>query len=497
MVLWAPKLPDLWANLTTAHKSMKPLFVGRESEVAQFRNLFKKKTASLIVCQGRRRIGKSTLIRHCAREADHFLLFEGLAPREGIDRSAQLATFARSIQAQTKAPEVVLATWPQAFQLLASVLHPAGRIVLLFDEISWMAAGDPDFAGHLKSAWDNLFSQHPRLIMVLCGSVSSWIQANILNNTGFVGRCTWQLYLPPLSLPACNEFWRGKSVSSAEKLKVLAVTGGVPRYLQELDPAQTAEQNIERLCFNPGGILFNEFEQIFHDIFSRRAETYRQIVSTLVDGGKSVTDISAALSRDKGGTLSAALNDLESAGFLGKDVVFEPETGKSRPRMVRYRIVDNYLRFYLKYVEPAREQIKRGIYQRVPLESLQAWETIAGLQFESLILSNLGLLLDKVGLHNVPVLNAGPYFQAKTARRPGCQIDLLLRTKGSVYIYEIKFRKRVDFSVIDDVKKKVARLDISPSLSVRKGLIFQGALDPEIEKTDYFDQTIPFETLLA
>jgi uncharacterized protein len=476
---------------------MTPLFVGRDSEVAQFKQLLKKSAASMIVCQGRRRIGKSTFFRHCARHADHFLLFEGLPPREKIGRQDQLAAFAESICAQTKAPKVALETWPQAFQLLNSVLPASGSIVILLDEVSWLAVGDPDFPGHIKSAWDNLFSQHARLIFVLCGSVSSWIQTNILNNTGFVGRSSWNLQLSPLSLPACNKFWRGKSVSAAEKLKVLAVTGGVPRYLEEIDPTQTAEQNIERLCFNPGGLLFNEFDQIFHDIFSKRADTYRRIVATLIDRAMSVTEISQALGQDKGGTLNSALADLESAGFVGKDMAFDPGTAKTRPRKIRYRILDNYLRFYLKYVAPEREQIKKGLYQSAPLESLRAWDTLMGLQFENLILSNRGLLLEKTGLNTVPIINAGPYFQAKTTHLPGCQIDLLLRTKGALYVFEIKFRAKIGFTVIADVKQKVARLGADPSLSVRTGLIYQGKLDPKIEPADYFDQIVPFETLLS
>jgi hypothetical protein len=472
------------------------LFIGRERESEEFRQILSKKTASLIVCQGRRRIGKSTFFRHSAAEADHFLVFEGLPPRDKIGREEQLAAFAERLAEQTKAPKVTLESWPQAFQLLTSVLPSSGSVVLLLDEISWMAMGDPDFPGYVKAAWDNKFSQRSRLILVLCGSVSSWIQANILNSTGFAGRCSWQLHLPPLALPACNMFWKGKAVAAAEKLKVLSVTGGVPRYLEEVDPSQTAEQNIERLCFRPGGLLFNEFGQIFHDIFSRRAETYRLIVATLIDGARSVSEISNALKQERGGSLSAAIEDLELAGFLRKEVSFNPATGKNLPRTIRYRIADNYLRFYLKYVEPVAEQIVKGLYRRTPLESLHAWDTIIGLQFENLVLENLVALLDKIGLTHVPVLNAGPYFQAKTQRSSGCQIDLLLRTKQSAYIFEVKFRPGIELSVIADVRKKIERLKVDRSLSVRSGLIYQGELDQEIAKTDFFDYLVPFERLL-
>lgn len=475
---------------------MATLFVGRDSEEAEFKRLLTKPTATLIVCQGRRRIGKSTFFQHCAQNAGHFLKFEGLPPRDKIDKKAQLDAFATALNLQTKAPKVGLESWPQAFELLDSVLPATGTIVVLFDEISWMSIGDPDFPGHVKAAWDNRFSHHPKLILVLCGSVSSWIQENILNNTGFAGRPSWHLKLLPLALPACNKFWRGKAVSTAEKLKVLAVTGGVPRYLEEFDPDQTAEQNIERLCFCSSGLLFNEFDLIFHDIFSRRAATCRDIMATLTDGAKTVTEVSEALGKDKGGSLSAVLEDLESAGFLHKDASFSPDTAMTMPRKVRFRILDNYIRFYLKVIEPVAEQIKKGIYQMSPLETLQAWDTIMGLQFENLILNNQTLLIERIGLGNVPVLNAGPYFQSSTTKLPGCQIDLLLRTKSAVYVFEIKFRKSIGDSVIDDVREKVKRLNVDPSLSVRTGLIYQGDLDPKIAKTDYFDHLVPFGDLL-
>jgi len=475
---------------------MPKLFIGRELEVAEFKRLSAKKTASLIVCQGRRRIGKSTFFRHCAQDADFFLAFEGLPPRDKIDKKAQLEAFAVALALQTKAPKVSLDSWPQAFELLNSLLPATGTIVILFDEISWMAIGDPDFPGHVKAAWDSRFSQHSKLILVLCGSVSSWIQENVLNNTGFAGRPTWHLKLPPLALPACNQFWRGKAVSAAEKLKVLAVTGGVPRYLEELDPAQTAEQNLERLCFTASGLLFNEFNLIFHDIFTRRADTCRDIMATLTDGARTMAEISQALGRDKGGSLSAVLEDLESAGFLHKDASFSPDTAKTMPRKVRYRILDNYIRFYLKFIEPAAEQIKKGIYQMAPLETLQAWDTIMGLQFENLILTNQSLLIERIGLGNVPVLNAGPYFQSATAKNPGCQVDLMLRTKSSVYVFEIKFRKSIGAAVMDDVREKVRRLNVDPALSVRTGLVYQGELDPKVAEADYFDHLVKFEDLL-
>jgi len=473
------------------------LFVGRETERTEFQQLFRKKTASLVVCEGRRRIGKSTFVRECARDADHFLSFEGLPPRPNIGRKEQLDIFAQRLADQTKAPKVALESWPQAFQLLASLLPATGWTVLLLDEISWMAMGEPDFAGHLKVAWDNLFSRRARLVLVLCGSVTSWIQDNILNQTGFVGRCSWQFRLPPLSLPSCNLFWRGKEISAPEKLKVLSVTGGVPRYLEEVDLAQSAEQNIKRLCFHPGGLLFREFDQIFHDIFSRRADAYRKVATALAEGPKTVSEISTALGQERGGTLGAVAEDLVAAGFVSRDASFDPVTGRTYPYGVRYRLSDNYLRFYLRCVAPVRAAVEKGLFKQTSLDSLPGWDSLMGLQFENLVLGNLATVFGKIGLANVPILNAGPYCRRPTQPQKGCQIDLLIRTRQSLYVLEVKFRRQIDKAILSEVRQKVERLKVPRSLSVRTGLIFQGELHPEIEPSDYFDFLIPFENLLA
>ncbi len=473
------------------------LFVGREIERAEFRQLFRKKTASLAVCEGRRRIGKSTFVRECAKDADHFLSFEGLAPRPNIGRREQLDVFAQRLADQTKAPNVALENWPQAFQLLASLLPKNGRTVLLLDEISWMAMGEPDFAGHLKVAWDNLFSAHDRLVLVLCGSVTSWIQENILHQTGFVGRCSWQFRLAPLALPFCNLFWRGKEISASEKLKVLSVTGGVPRYLEEIDPAQSAEQNIKRLCFHPGGLLFREFDQIFHDIFSRRAGAYRKVATALAEGPQTVSEISAVLDRERGGTLSAVAEDLVAAGFVSRDASFDPVTGKAFPYGFRYRLSDNYLRFYLRCVEPVRAAVENGLFKWTSLDSLSGWDSLMGLQLENLVLGNLATIFDKIGLANVPVLNAGPYCRRSAHTQKGCQVDLLIRTRQSLYVVEVKFRRQIDKGILSEVRQKVERLKVPRSLSVRTGLVFQGELHSEIQPSDYFDFLLPFENLLV
>jgi uncharacterized protein len=481
--------------------SMAPnshIYIGREHEHAEFRQLLKKKTASLVTCQGRRRIGKSTFIRKCSEEMEHLICIDGLAPRKGIGKAEQLESFALKLSQQSKLPSLKIESWPQAFQLLASVIPQSGRTLILLDEISWMASGDADFAGHLKSAWDQEFSRHDGLVLFLCGSVSSWIEENILNSTGFVGRCSWQFKLDALPLWCCNAFWPTgrRQADPAEKLKILSITGGVPRYLEEIDPQQAAEQNIQRLCFNRSGLLFNEFEQIFHDIFGAKATTHRTILELLVSGPKSVSQISSELGKKRGGSLSLRLRELEQARFINCDMSFNPSTGTNLSKTIRYRLSDNYIRFYLKYIAPNRSQIEKKLYRHVPLESMQAWNSLVGLQFENLVLNNIDGLLVQMGMQNTPLLNAGPYYQTQTKAHKSCQIDLMLRSKEALYVFEVKFRKKIDRTVVEDLNEKVARLKLPNSISVRSGIIYQGELDTSLKNTDQIDFTIPFEKLL-
>lgn len=474
------------------------MFVGRKEQLNDLEALLRKKTPSLVTCRGRRRIGKSTLIREFAKKADRLLIIEGLPPRLGLTNHDQLQAFGRQLAQQTDIPAVRLDNWPQAFQLLASAIRDEWTIILL-DEISWLGGFDPDFPGHLKTAWDRLFTRHPKLVLVLCGSVSAWITENILHNTGFVGRDSWDILLEELPLCDCSRFWgkAGARISDMEKLNMLSVTGGVPKYLEELDPGLSADENIRRLCFQREGILFREFDQIFSDVFGKRAEAHRVIVESLTHGSRTVSEISASLGKERSGHMSNALQDLVLGGFLVRDGAFDPKTGRAI-RMEKYRLRDNYARFYLRYIAPRRDSIEKGILRGLSLDQLPEWDTVLGLQFENMVLNNIPALAQLLRLGRTPLLAASPYSQRATTRKKGCQIDLLMRTKQALYIVEIKHGKSVtDISVIDEVREKILRLPIDRTLSVRTALVYAGDVSARLETEGYFDFLIPFSQLLS
>ncbi len=472
---------------------MKSRFVGRDSEIKELSGFLRAKKSSLIVCRGRRRIGKSTLIQHFGDKVNHFIEIQGLPPRENITLKAQLESFSQQFSKQTDFPAFKLENWQQAFSLLNKAIQNTNTVVFL-DEISWMAQGDKDFAGKLKIAWDTELKHHNRLILVLCGSVSSWLEENILNNTGFAGRVSLDLKLEELDLATCVQFW-GKnhsSISTMEKLKLLSVTGGVPRYLEEIRPDLSAEQNIFQMCFKREGFLFSEFEHIFASIFSRRAVVYKKILSSLVRGTKTIDEICQHIGIEKSGTMTRYLSDLSEAGFIQKDVSFN--FMKYKPsKFSKYRLKDNYTRFYLRYIQERKSLIESSLLEDANLESFIEWNIISGLQFENLVLNNLKKLVEILAINPGSIQFASPYFQLKTKTQESCQIDLLVITKHSIYLCEMKFRKKVSKQVIPEVIEKSGKLRIPKHLSVRPVLIYSGDIDQVIETEDYFFRTIHME----
>lgn len=477
---------------------MKNVFVGRKKELEHLNALLKRKTASLVVIKGRRRIGKSRLIAEFARESKNFFCFTGIAPTKGVTAIQQKEEFARQVKSQFGLPAIKTEDWGDLFTTLASLVKDK-ETTILFDEISWMAHKDPTFLGKLKIAWDTLFSQNPKLILILCGSVSSWIEKNIISSTGFLGRVTLQMNLPELSLKESIELLNkiGFHGSIMENLMILAITGGIPRYIELIQPNKSAENNIKRLCFEPDGILVNEFNHIFNDLFGKAANIYEKIILSLVKGPLEYKEVSEAINYSTGGPLSEYLDNLIMCGFISRDFSWSIQAG-TESKLSKYRLADNYLRFYLKYIKPNLNKIKNNQFKDVALSSFPGWESIMGFQFESIILNNRKLIWEKLGLSPEEIVSDNPYFQRRTKNHKGCQIDYLIQTKyNTLFACEVKFlRKEVSVSIVEVMKNKLQNMVLPKRFSCFPVLIEVNGVSPELEETEYFANIIDFNDVI-
>ena len=474
------------------------MFVGRQEDLAMLSGLWEKRVASLVTCRGRRRVGKSTLIEEFAkRTAEHFIIIEGLAPRKGMSDRLQRRNFCERLAEQTGCAAEDASSWPLAFSMLDAALPRKNRLVVLLDEISWMGGYDKDFPAYLKAAWDKKLKNHPNLVLVLCGSVSAWIADNILNSTGFVGRNSLDLEVRELPLHEAIQVIgpAAARMSSTEKLDILSVVGGVPRYLEEVRPSLTVDENIRRMCFLKQGLLFREFDETFNNVFGVRAGKRKAVLEALAHGPMMATEIAERMGGDVNGHLTRTLKELEYAGFVAREANLNVATGKPA-RLERYRICDNYTRFYLHFIGPNRTAIDNGLFKYSSMEQMKGWDVQLGYQFENLVVNHVCDLFRHLGIERSLVLSAAPYLQRGTKRGEGCQIDLLIQTRRTVYVVEIKRRREIGAEIMDEVAEKVKRLKVADGVSVRTALVYDGRLSPRIEAEHAFDVLVPASRLL-
>ncbi len=468
-------------------------FLGRKKELELLHQIRERRPSQLIVMRGRRRIGKSRLAEEFGKSFPSSYFFTGVAPQPGVTAHNQREEFAKQLEALFNIPAPKADSWSDLFRVLARLIEGKNAL-LVFDEITWMGGKDPLFLGVLKNAWDLEFKKNSDLFFILSGSISSWIERNILKSTGFLGRISHDLVLRPLSLACCNLFWGkyGDRISAWEKFQVLAVTGGVPRYLEEVRPELSAQENISKLCFCDGGLLVKEFDNIFSDLFAKKSVIYKKIMRFLVDGSKSLEEICLFLKRKKSGVISNYLDDLVTAGFLSRDYTWLLKT-QTESKLSRYRISDNYSRFYLKHTEPKKMPIISGAKISFP-----SWDGIMGLQFENLVLNYRPAIWGLLGINPNEIIYENPYFQRETKNKNSCQIDYLIQLQHqAIYIVEIKFsKKEIEKSVIDEVSKKIRKIDLPKYYSVRPVLIHVNGVKESVQKSSFFSHIIDFGSLL-
>ena len=299
-----------------------------------------------------------------------------------------------------------------------------------------------------------------------------------------------------LPLSVCKAFWGGAAANTsvAEMLDVLSVTGGVPKYLEEINPSLSSSENIRQMCFTREGMLFRDFNQIFNQIFGKKALARKAVLRTIAYGAKSAVEIAEALGVERNGHLVDYLTELELAGFVSKDSEINPSTGRPG-RAVRYRLKDNYTRFYLHHVEPNEREIEAGLFKYDSLSALKGWDAVKGLQFENLVVSNFRVLLPILGIDGASLLSAAPYRRARVGAVGGVQVDMLLQTKTTAYVVEIKRRESIGIGITAEIGDKVRKVGFRPGTSVRTVLVYDGALAPAVRTDHMLDFVIPAERL--
>jgi predicted AAA+ superfamily ATPase len=478
-------------------------FVGRQEELSILQGLTGNPLAVATIT-GRRRVGKSRLVTEYAqRENKKLIKIEGRdSPHAG--NPMQLAAFAADLSRDTGITGFSFNNWNAAFNALGALARDKHWIILL-DEITWLAKHSEECLAELKVFIDRYINGSGNgggSQLIICGSVSQWIEQQINESDLFVGRISKKIHLAPLPLPDCAKFWRDREVSSREVLTALCVVGGVPRYLEEINVLESAEWNIQNQCFHPSGYMVHELPNLIKSSFINAArehslERYMAILAALSGHGKTLAEISAAIGVENNESLKNNLSALALSGIVSENPAWNLRNQTLNKRNLHYRIEDPYTRFYIKYIRPNINEIEKGLYRNVTLKQLPNWKAIRGFQFESLVNQcMIPTIVRKLRLAGVPILRSGPYFQKGTARRGAVQIDYLLQTDDVLYVCETKFRKRIEPSVIDEVREKIERLDTTPNMTIRRVLLYSGERANALANSIYFDHQICIDDLL-
>ncbi|NDC41250.1 MAG: ATP-binding protein [Chitinophagia bacterium] len=411
--------------------------IGREEPIAVLERALQTPVAELIAVYGRRRIGKTFLVRKVF--ARH-LLFECSGVHEAR-LSVQLKnfSFALSKALKTGLPLQVPPTWMDAFQMLEQLLTPQlgskQPTVLFFDEFPWLQTPKSGFLAAFEHFWNSWASRQPQLKVVICGSAASWMIQNVLKNKGGLhNRVTVRLRLEPFNLYETEAYLRNRSVKldRYQILQLYMAMGGVPHYLATVRPGESAAQAIDRECFSPQGLLHSEFTNLFVSLF-HDATQHLQVANALAEKttGITRTEIIARCGMKSGGTATEILNELEESGFIKAYVPF----AKQRKDAL-YRLNDEYSLFYNRFIAKSRAT---GTGTWLRLAERPAWRAWSGYAFEAICLKHVGQLKKALGIAGVFTTETAWRHQPAPGEQ-GAQIDLLLdRTDHCINLCEMKY----------------------------------------------------------
>ena len=282
---------------------------------------------------------------------------------------------------------------------------------------------------------------------------------------------------------------------------MLSVVGGVPKYLEEIDLRTTPENALSQLLFSKDGLLFEEFDNIFADVFGENNKWCKEILLSIKNEAKEPSLIAKELNLPLNGNFTKLIHKLEQSAFITRDFNWSISTGKdltnSNSRGNKVRISDNYTKFYLKFILPRKSRLKK-----IPIKANQGlelfnWSQIFGLQFENLVLNNIREVLPLLRIEENQIIQIGPYFQTKTKDKEAVQIDCLIQCKYNVlHLIECKTSSNVGIEIIKEIKEKNRRLKIPKGFSIRNHLIYLGKLSDELIAGEFFDRMIGFDELV-
>ena len=417
--------------------------IGRTAEQSTLLKALASDEAELIAVFGRRRVGKTYLIREYFHK--HMLFdFSGVhnetLPGQLTNFRNTLA-YAMKLNIQLEVPK----SWTEAFFQLRNIIEPLitkNKGVVFLDEFPWLNSPRSGFLQAFEFFWNSWASRQKNLIVVICGSAASWMIQNVVRNKkGLHNRITRKIRLLPFTLSETRAYLRHRNINLNEYqiMQLYMAMGGIPQYLKGIDPGKSATQNIDQMCFTKEGILQTEFTDLYRSLFDE-ADKHILIVRALASkpGGLTRKQIIEVLGKSTGGSVTNLLDELTESGFIASYLPF-----KKNVRDTVYKLADEYSRFYLKFMEGNRAS---GGGTWLKMSATPAWRSWSGLAFESVCLKHIYEIKVALGINGIQS-EPSAWRHVPGMGKSGAQVDLLIdRADFCINICEMKF-STTEFSI--------------------------------------------------
>lgn len=438
------------------------MIIGREKEQRELLGLLEKEESQFCAVYGRRRVGKTYLIRETF---NYQFCFQHTGVAKGTLRQ-QLTAFRNSLVASGKANCSIPQNWIEAFELLKQLINdaPAGKKVLFIDELPWMDTPKGNLIGALENFWNGWATarREKDIVLIVCGSATSWISNKLLKDKGGLrGRLTNRIKLVPFTLHECELFAKGANLALGRKdvLELYMILGGIPYYWSFLKKGLSVAQNIDQLFFTETAQLRDEFEALYSILF-RRPENYLKVIESLSNGKKSGMTREDLLRESKlsdGGTFSTILEELEECGFIRRFA--SADTAETN---ALYQLIDNYTLFHYLCIKKNAYSDEHYWSNTFTSTSHNTWK---GHAFERVCLQHVPQIKAALGISGIQT-NVCSWNARGTDKLRGAQIDLVMqRADGFTDICEMKHSAST-FTIDKDYAKDLQnKLDAYQELS--------------------------------
>lgn len=437
----------------------------RKNEQNELEDIFSSKKAEFVLVYGRRRVGKTFLIKQFFQNKKQSLFFYVTGVRDGLLQE-QLGEFTKAIGEvfYGGATLAVPDSWMKVFEELHKAIlnqKSTQKIVLFMDEFPWMATKKSRLIQALEYYWNRHWNDNPKIKLIICGSSAAWIIKKILYQKGGLhNRTTRQIIVKPFNLTETRVFLSkcGLNLENKQILQVYLALGGVPFYLEQLKTNKSMASNINNLCFKESGILFNELTKLFQSLFENH-ENYLALIKII---GKFRYGISRSQIEEvsknlfQGGRLTERLNDLEMGGFIKS---FLPLM-HSRQGLY-YRIVDEFCYFCIKWMEPEKSTLLALDHdhhywnEKIKTPGYHAW---SGYAFEILCYKHIAAIKKHFHVLQDAKIGVWRYVPKANVADKGTQIDLIFEQSDSILLCEIKYTEKaftIDKDYSEQLEKKI------------------------------------------